>query len=458
MLRICITGHRILGNPEQVRREIKYLFLFFKKGNPSIVAITSLATGADTIFAEEALKQDIPIEAVLPYEEESYKKNFKGRNLRKFDELYSKASNRINAFATKSTTDITLKQDEYYLETGKKIVEGADIVVAVWDGKPAEGTGGTGDIVAFAMKTDKELHVIKTVRPDRKHVIAKENTNIEQYCSSDKEAESYKRMFHFFWRTGIVLGLLAVACFAVNFVFKHHLNDSIRFIIACVEVAALFLSIPFLMVFAKKNKELLLEKRKEAEELRIKLWYEHIFPELTTPSVTTDFIDINSACNCFGNAKRVSWVLAQQQADYHLGVRHRRNQRYLTICNRFMNTILIVFLILAALKFLIELFEHGHYKGADDMEKALPYMEVFIIFLPSLYAALEGIKYFSNWNKNAEISKETGEEIAKISEAIFDCKDAAALKREAISLRQILDSESLVWRKGVEEGELGPII
>ena len=37
------------------------------------------------------------------------------------------------------------------------MVEVSDLVLAVWDGMPAKGTGGTADIVAFADAHGKEV-------------------------------------------------------------------------------------------------------------------------------------------------------------------------------------------------------------------------------------------------------------------------------------------------------------
>jgi hypothetical protein len=36
-----------------------------------------------------------------------------------------------------------------YALAGAYIAERADVLIAVWDGAPARGTGGTGDIVAW---------------------------------------------------------------------------------------------------------------------------------------------------------------------------------------------------------------------------------------------------------------------------------------------------------------------
>jgi hypothetical protein len=39
---------------------------------------------------------------------------------------------------------------EAHWAAGQRVVELADVLVAVWDGRPSRGVGGTADIVAFA--------------------------------------------------------------------------------------------------------------------------------------------------------------------------------------------------------------------------------------------------------------------------------------------------------------------
>ena len=47
--------------------------------------------------------------------------------------------------------------EKSYLEAGKRLVNESDTLVAVWDGKTAKGPGGTGDIVAYALKSGKKV-------------------------------------------------------------------------------------------------------------------------------------------------------------------------------------------------------------------------------------------------------------------------------------------------------------
>jgi polyphosphate kinase 2 (PPK2 family) len=40
--------------------------------------------------------------------------------------------------------------EDAYLAAGRWIVDHADRLVAVWDGRPARGRGGTAEVVAYA--------------------------------------------------------------------------------------------------------------------------------------------------------------------------------------------------------------------------------------------------------------------------------------------------------------------
>lgn len=42
------------------------------------------------------------------------------------------------------------KPEEAFLACGKAVADWTDILIAIWDGRPAKGRGGTGDVVAYA--------------------------------------------------------------------------------------------------------------------------------------------------------------------------------------------------------------------------------------------------------------------------------------------------------------------
>ena len=42
--------------------------------------------------------------------------------------------------------------EDCYLAAGHRVVELSDLMLAVWDGSPAKGKGGTADVVAYAVR------------------------------------------------------------------------------------------------------------------------------------------------------------------------------------------------------------------------------------------------------------------------------------------------------------------
>ena len=152
---IGITGHRDLGNAKTqtfVCEEIKKLLLKLQEEHRRLNALSALAEGADTIFAREALELGIPLIAVIPFAE--YEDDFtKRESLEQFKGLLQQAEKVIRL-------DYRHRSDKAYLEGGKWVVDHSDLLCAVWNGKPAAGKGGTGDVVAYALnKSCPVIHI-----------------------------------------------------------------------------------------------------------------------------------------------------------------------------------------------------------------------------------------------------------------------------------------------------------
>ena len=161
MLRIGITGHRDILNTDEVRSEIATCLQDYKKIDKELLAITSVAAGADTIFTEEAIKQNIPLQIELPFALEEYKKDFNQADLEKLEDLIKGTNyNVVSAFLPNDSE----ARKNGYLAAGQKMVDLADVVIAVWDRKPARGKGGTADIVKYAKSQNKTVMIIKAVR------------------------------------------------------------------------------------------------------------------------------------------------------------------------------------------------------------------------------------------------------------------------------------------------------
>jgi hypothetical protein len=110
-------------------------------------ALSSLAVGADQVFAELALRKQIPVLAVIPTP--NYSVFFKEDDLRRYKKLLQQCE----------TIELdTPGDDEHrFYEAGKFIVRNSDLLFAVWDGENSQGVGGTGDIVRYAKENNRAV-------------------------------------------------------------------------------------------------------------------------------------------------------------------------------------------------------------------------------------------------------------------------------------------------------------
>jgi len=140
--------------------EAKRMFATLKSGRLEVTLLSSLAEGADRLVALEVLK--VPgsiLEVVLPLEREDYMQDFESvESKREFEELFSCARS-VRRVAQKHS------RNEAYEQAGRYIVDHCDVLIALWDGKPAAGQGGTAEIVEYARKKNRPLIWIHTEDP-----------------------------------------------------------------------------------------------------------------------------------------------------------------------------------------------------------------------------------------------------------------------------------------------------
>jgi hypothetical protein len=93
--------------------------------------------------------------ALLPRAEHDFKNDFAESDWAKTVALLRRAVRVQSLSGIKEA-----ERDLAYLECGLLVVDEADLVIAVWDGKPPRGLGGTADIVANARNLTKPLILI----------------------------------------------------------------------------------------------------------------------------------------------------------------------------------------------------------------------------------------------------------------------------------------------------------
>src|SRR6266700_4319726 len=147
-MKIGITGHQQLGSEATIAWLSETLEGLIRQYHID-VGITSLAIGADQLYAEVLKKSHIPYIDVIPCE--GYETTFQTTDdLGRYQELLRNTSERIQLPFEKPS-------ETAFYEAGKKIANLSDLVIAIWNGKPAKGLGGTGDIVEYAHTIKKPV-------------------------------------------------------------------------------------------------------------------------------------------------------------------------------------------------------------------------------------------------------------------------------------------------------------
>jgi hypothetical protein len=155
-LRVGVTGHRNLGlDPTaawtvhaQCVRILDRLRGVAELGKAGVVAYTALAVGADQLFGRAAVGLGIPLVGVVPFE--SYAADFVGPEREDYEALLLRC-HLVHRLPHKR------RSNKAYMDAGRWLVDQTTHLVAVWDGLPAAGLGGTGDVVAYAERKGRTV-------------------------------------------------------------------------------------------------------------------------------------------------------------------------------------------------------------------------------------------------------------------------------------------------------------
>jgi hypothetical protein len=150
-VRVGITGHRGLG-PEAEGRVREMLSEAVRGYDPSeLVAVSCIADGPDSWFAETVLAHGGRLEIVVPATE--YRTGLPEWHHATYDKLMRQAADVHETGMAESTPEAH--------QAGSEILVGlVDELLAVWDGKPARGYGGTADAVDYAERAGVRVRVL----------------------------------------------------------------------------------------------------------------------------------------------------------------------------------------------------------------------------------------------------------------------------------------------------------
>jgi hypothetical protein len=143
MHRLGIVGHRVL-DPE-AREFVAFAcfeLIMDAQRATTVDAVSALAEGADTLFAEAALSAGATLEVVRPYA------GFEGEF--RTPERRARYRALVDAASRETRLPFSSRSTRAYEEAMRRVTDACDVLVAAWDGTPPRGTGGTADTVRYA--------------------------------------------------------------------------------------------------------------------------------------------------------------------------------------------------------------------------------------------------------------------------------------------------------------------
>ena len=149
MVAIGVSGHRDLIDfaavSNAVDKALKKILATF--GENSLQVISPLAEGADRVVVWRAMAYySVRLVVPLPLEASDY--------MLDFESISSKAAFKTLLEQADQVIELPVKdtREACYLAAGMFILDHSDVLIAVWDGEPARGIGGTAEIVAEARR------------------------------------------------------------------------------------------------------------------------------------------------------------------------------------------------------------------------------------------------------------------------------------------------------------------
>jgi hypothetical protein len=151
---VGFTGHRQVADPAGVGRAITGV-LDELQANRQVgwLGISSIADGCDMLFARAVLDHGMGWEAVLPLTPAEFRQDFEPATWTKVEGLLAEAE------LVRVIGERTHRNDAY-LDCGMETANHCDVLLAVWDGQPARGRGGTAEIVAYAREMGRPVILI----------------------------------------------------------------------------------------------------------------------------------------------------------------------------------------------------------------------------------------------------------------------------------------------------------
>jgi hypothetical protein len=161
---VGVTGHRALADPARVEGEVDAVLDRLVGGSgAALVAVSSLAEGADRLVARRVLaRPGGRLVALLPLDPVDYIADFADvASVQEFTDLLAAADEEE---VIRGAPSDDWSREAAYERAGHAVLDRCDVLLALWDGAPGRGRGGTADLVFEAGLIAHPIEIITVAR------------------------------------------------------------------------------------------------------------------------------------------------------------------------------------------------------------------------------------------------------------------------------------------------------
>ncbi len=151
---VGFSGHRQIADVVGPARAIMEAVSELRRDAPGDwIGLSSVAAGSDQLFVQQIFDLGLSWHAILPLPRGQFEQDFLPDDWTVAAEFLARADH-VRVIGESAS------REDGYLDCGMETVNDADVLIALWDGLPARGKGGTAEVVEYATALGKPVLII----------------------------------------------------------------------------------------------------------------------------------------------------------------------------------------------------------------------------------------------------------------------------------------------------------
>jgi hypothetical protein len=151
---VGFSGHRQLADLVAPARAIMAAVSELRQEAPGDwIGLSSVAAGSDQLFVQQVLDLGLSWHAILPLPRAQFQQDFTAFDWSVAEGFLARADH-VRVIGENAS------REDGYLDCGMETVNDSDVLIALWDGLPARGKGGTAEVVEYATALGKPVLII----------------------------------------------------------------------------------------------------------------------------------------------------------------------------------------------------------------------------------------------------------------------------------------------------------